>query len=330
MKAARKYVRKCKNCGRKLVKNGQENTKQRWRCLSCGTARIHRRSDTIQRNRAMVRRRYLLSKQSTNELAAAHHISRSTFNRLYLQEAQCVVREHYRGQLAVHTNYLVIDATSLSYGIVAIAKTEQERLHWNFAAYESSDVWIRTLSSFNRVRALVSDGQKGIQKAALICYGENLIMQRCHFHIKQNIRAKLTRNPKTEAGQDLSLLMSWLCRVREYDQMALFVGVFNGLHEAYGVFLLERTYYITTNGKRRWSYTHKQVRSAYRQIADLIQTDQSFAYITHPELMLPNTTNQIEGGLNARLQELIRSHRGLLPERQRDLVNAFLHSKSIE
>ena len=334
MKAARKYIKKCQNCGRKLVKNGQENGKQRWRCLTCGTARIHARADTTKRNQAKLRTRYLLSKQTGNEISKSRGISRSTFNRKYILRAtdspikppfRCA-DNHLTARPAI---YLVADATSLNCEIVAIARTKDGGLNWSYARYESSDVWIRIFFSFNGVVALVSDGQKGIHKAARICYGEQLIMQRCHFHIKQNLRAKLTRNPKTEAGQDLATLATWLCRVKEYDHMALFVGTFYGLSEAYEGFLKERTYYRTESGKLRWNYTHRQVRSAYRQIADLIESDQIFAYITHPELQLPNTTNQIEGGLNARINELICAHRGLLPERQRELVNEFLWSKNV-
>lgn len=339
MKVVRKYTRKCPVCGRKLVKNGQENGKQRWRCLTCGTARIRTRVDTASRNQEPLRQRHLLSKQTGNEIARSRHISRRTFDRRcspslanpntrsapkYLHDGDSI-------RLSPKTSsYIIADATALSCEVVAIARTASGGVNWSFARYESSDVWIRVFFSFNGVLAIVSDGQKGIHKAARICFGEGLIMQRCHFHIKQNLRAKLTSRPKTEAGADLATLATWLCRVREYDHMALFIGTFYGLYEAYGAFLRERTYYRDrNNGRVRWSYTHKQVRSAYRQISELIESDQIFAYITHPELKLSNTTNAVEGGLNSRISELIRSHRGLLPERQRELVDRFLNRKNV-
>ena len=331
MKVARKYARKCPDCGRKLVKNGQEKGKQRWRCLTCGTARVRTRIDTAKRNQAKLRTRYLLSKQTGNEVSKSRGISRSTFDRKYRSKPASSSSISKNGNLSSRSaTYLIADATSLNCEIVAIARTKNGGINWAFAVYESSDVWVRVFSSFNGVRALVSDGQKGIHKAARICWGEGLTMQRCHFHIKQNLRAKLTKNPKTEAGQDLAALAKWLCHVKDYDQMALFIGIFHGLYEAHGSFLRERTYYRAKDDKLRWNYTHKQVRSAYRQITDLIESDQIFAYITHPELQLPNTTNQVEGGLNARINELIRAHRGLLPERQRELVSEFLRSKNAE
>lgn len=329
MEAIRKYTRKCQKCGRKLVKNGQENGKQRWRCLACGTARICTRADTTKRNQVKLKQRYLLGKQTGKEVAKSRRISRSTFDRKYRLAISSHQSINIRLQPKAAT-YLIADATSLSCEVVALAKTESGGINWSFSLYESSDVWIRVFYSFNGTKAIVSDGQKGIHKAARICYGDGLIMQRCHFHIKQNLRAKLTNHPKTEAGQDLAVLALWLCKVKDYEHMALFIGTFYGLYEAYESFLKERTYYRTSTDKQRWSYTHKQVRSAYRQIADLIESDQIFAYITHPELRLPSTTNQVEGGLNSRIGELIRAHRGMLPERQRELVDEFLLSKSLE
>lgn len=109
------------------------------------------------------------------------------------------------------------------------------------------------------LQAIVSDGQKGIQKAAVICFGDAIILQRCHFHVKQNLQAKLTKHPATAAGQDLQALAVRLPRVKTWDDMALFVGVFQGLYEAYRVFLKQRAYH--DEHKRHWSYTHARVRS---------------------------------------------------------------------
>ena len=331
MNAAKKHgYRYCETCGTKLLKNGKENGKQRWRCLQCGTARIRSRADVADLNRRKAYAKHLLNKGTALEVAERIGISRRTFDRNYTTRFQGI--SHGDGQ-QLQATYVVIDAKRLGYGIVAIARNEVGQLHWRYAPYESSDVWCRILSVYqdagqSRLCAIVSDGQKGIQKAAAICFGDAIVLQRCHFHVKHNLQAKLTKHPATAAGQDLQLLAVWLAKVKTWDDMALFIGVFHGLFEAYGPFLWQRTYHTSTaNGRRRWSYTHARVRSAYRQVDDLIDSDQLFAYITHPELQLPNTTNHVEGGLNARMSELTRAHRGLLPERQRQMIDVFLTSK---
>lgn len=336
--------RYCEACQKKLVKNGKENGKQRWRCLQCGTARIGRRDDVANRNRRVTYEKHLLGKGTADEAAKSKHMSRRTFDRTYTARlsypsfstasTETISAQVVDGMVASETvppvDYLVVDATGLSVGVVAIARASTGRLRWRYAAWESSDVWIRIFWEFRLagVRAVVSDGQKGIQKAVSLCFGEAVILQRCHFHVKQNLQAKLTKHPATPAGQDLQLLARWLRYVKTGDDMALFVGTFHGLQEAYGSFLKERTYYTeASSGRRRWHYTHARVRSAYRQIHKLIEDDQLFAYITHPELHLPTTTNYVEGGLNTRIAELLRSHRGMPYERQRQLVDLFLTSK---
>ncbi|GHU07812.1 hypothetical protein FACS189431_2970 [Alphaproteobacteria bacterium] len=144
----------------------------------------------------------------------------------------------------------------------------------------------------------------------------------------QNMRVKLTLHPESEAGIDLRWLMSYLKFVKTEDLMSRFIATFNALYETYEGFLNERTYSSNPSSKRKWFYTHKNVRSAYRQIASLIEQDQLFAYITHPGLNLPTTTNKLEGGINARISELLRAHRGTTFESQQLLISEFLLSKS--
>ncbi len=314
--------RYCETCGTKLVKNGTEHGKQRWRCLHCGTARVRPRQDVANLNRQKTYAKHLLSKSTAREVAQSKGVSRRTFDRNYTTRFQGTTHE---AELQPKALFIVIDATRLDSGVVAIARSNTGQLYWDYAPYESSDVWFHIFSLYPTLQAIISDGQKGIQKAASICFGGAIILQRCHFHVKQNLQTKLTQHPATAAGQDLQALAAWLARVRRWDDMALFVGVFHGLYEAYGPFLKQRTYH--GGGKRQWSYTHARVRSAYRQIDTLIMSDQLFAYITHPELHLPNTTNHVEGGLNSRMSELIRAHRGQLPERQRHMIDMFLTSK---
>jgi len=229
-------------------------------------------------------------------------------------------------QLSNAHPYLIIDATGLNCEVVAIVCNDKGILAFGFAQYESSVLWMEILGRFKPPSAIVSDGQKGILKAVSNLWGD-LTIQRCHFHVKQNIRTKLTNNPESLAGQELKWLVSFMSQVESEEQMVIFVAIFYGLHEYHRSFLNERTVNKNSFSRHKWFYTHRRARSAYRQIADLIEKDQLFAYITHPELNLPKTTNKVEGGINTRLKELIRSHRGMFPERQRHLVSEFLRSK---
>ena len=146
MNAAKKHgYRYCETCGTKLLKNGKENGKQRWRCLQCGTARIRSRADVADLNRRKAYAKHLLNKGTALEVAERIGISRRTFDRNYTTRFQGI--SHGDGQ-QLQATYVVIDAKRLGYGIVAIARNEVGQLHWRYAPYESSDVWCRILSVY--------------------------------------------------------------------------------------------------------------------------------------------------------------------------------------
>lgn len=68
--------RYCETCGTRLVKNGKEHGKQRWRCLHCGTARVRPRQDVADLNRRKTYTKHLLSKSTAHEVAQRKGISR--------------------------------------------------------------------------------------------------------------------------------------------------------------------------------------------------------------------------------------------------------------
>jgi len=335
MKGLTNGQRYCKVCGTKLQKNGIECGKQRWRCPDCKTARVLPRQDVSSRNSEQTHQHYLLGKQTAKEVAKSAGISLSTLarrrNTTRYGKDSFYRRPTITGEVYP---YIAIDATGLNVEIVAIVRDKLYTRNWRFAPYESSLVWTETLSELPRPGGIICDGQKGILKAVSTLWGDDMVIQRCHFHVKQNMRAKLTNHPESAAGIDLKRLINCLPATKNELQMAIFIGIFYALYDVYENFLNEKTYshhILNSFGsltKRRWFYTHRRVRSAYRQISNLIEQDQLFAYITHPELGLPATNNLLEGGLNARLSELLRVHRGMPPERQRQLVSEYLFSRS--
>ena len=74
-------------------------------------------------------------------------------------------------------------------------------------------------------------------------------------------------------------------------------------------FLNERT----GEGKD-WEYVHERLRKARRSLVKLVNDGTLFTYLD-PELAiegpLPAMNNVIEGGVNARLRDILRNHRGL-------------------
>ena len=51
-----------------------------------------------------------------------------------------------------------------------------------------------------------------------------------------------------------------------------------------------------------------------------------FTYQDYPNLNIPNTTNHIDGGINPKLKELNRKHRGMRIDRRNKLLVKLLYN----
>lgn len=311
-------IRYCKQCGNRLHLNGKQlNGRQRWRCRTCGTARVQSRPDVSSRNQLKGFVSYLLGFQARKHTAL---IRSNPYEDCWLIMPEPVVT----GEIY---DYIVIDATRVGDTVVAVARSSSHCLIWQYGEREDTMLWLRTLRALPPPRAVVCDGQKGILKAIAVLWPDTVI-QRCHVHVRRNIRTKLTLRPQSEAGKDLSWLVRSLKYVANEHDMAGFIALFDYLYDAHRVFLNEKTVNLDSTTRKKWWYTHRSVRSAYRQIDALITSGQLFAFILHPELHLPSQTNQVEGGINSPIQELLYRHRGMTQTHQERLVDWYLDSRT--
>lgn len=81
---------------------------------------------------------------------------------------------------------------------------------------------------------------------------------------------------------------------------------------------------IDENGKTR--STHERILKAEGALLKLIRENTLFTYLDEElknDFPAPSTNNQIEGGINSRLQEMVRNHRGLSIERRINVDRTF-------
>lgn len=91
-------------------------------------------------------------------------------------------------------------------------------------------------------------------------------------------------------------------------------GIKNGLTS----FLKERTVNPIT---KRWCYTHKRVRAAYRSLK--INLPYLFTYQNYPKLDIPNTTNSLDGSFS-QLKMKLGVHRGMREPLKRKMIEEIL------
>jgi len=263
---------------------------------------------------------WLLGKDSQTELSEDLGYSSRGFRRHIDWCWQVPVPEVLTGEI---NPVLILDGIRIAGGVCLIARTREFVVAWTWAETESSVSWSELLLTLPAPKYVVCDGQKGILKALSICW-PNTLIQRCQFHVRQNIRTKLTLNPETEAAKELAELMRYLRYAYTAKLAARWVASFYELQNKHRVFLAERTLAVDLkSGGKKWWYTHGRDRSAYRQIRTLIEAGDLFRFTQNSRV--PRTTNDLEGGTNSQLKRAAGLHRGMIPEHQKVLVNWWLY-----
>jgi hypothetical protein len=146
----------------------------------------------------------------------------------------------------------------------------------------------------------------------------------------QNTTLYFSCMAETKAGCELLQLTRDLWQVKTLPQAEYWEQRLRVWHQYYGSFIRERTYKSATEpGRRRWWYTHRNLRSAYKQLDKLLRDDQLFTHLeTLTDVPIPRTTNYVEGGINSQLRTKLKLHRGMSEEHQRRLVEWYLYSRT--
>lgn len=164
------------------------------------------------------------------------------------------------------------------------------------------------------IKAVVIDGRRGF-----LSVFKGIPVQMCQFHQIKQVTKYLTRRPKTEAGKELRTLVLTLTKTDE----ATFTTALTAWHAKYGEFIDQKTEDSFTNGKTKWYYTHKNVRSAYRSLKTNLP--HLFTYQKYPDLHIPNTTNSLDGFFSA-LKNKLAAHRGLRQDRRYKVISDILRN----
>lgn len=160
--------------------------------------------------------------------------------------------------------------------------------------------------------AVVVDGRRGF-----LSVFKDIPVQICQFHQIKQVTKYLSRRPDTDAGKELRALVLTLTKTDE----ATFTKALAEWHVKWGDYIEEKTVNEFSNGKKKWYYTHKKIRSAYRSL--MHNLPYLFTYLRYPELNIPNTTNDLDGSFSA-LKKKLAVHHGLRRDRRFKLISYLL------
>lgn len=189
----------------------------------------------------------------------------------------------------------------------------RKNLYWEISSKETAEIYHecrrRVEEQGFEIMAVIIDGKPGIIEVFW-----DVPIQMCHFHQSAIMTRYLTSRPKLAAGQALREIALMITTSTE-EQLQEHL---DSWYKQWELFLKEKSFNPET---RRWHYTHKRLRSAYRSIVRNLSL--LYTYQRHPELNIPNTTNSLDGTF-AYVKDMLRIHRGLKRARKLKLIDEIL------
>ena len=191
-----------------------------------------------------------------------------------------------------------------------------KNLLWKFLDYETIADYVAGVEELKEcgwnVVGVVCDARRGLVKAF-----PDIPVQMCQFHQVQIVLRYITRKPKLETGKELKELILLLVHTDEES----FRHWLTQWHMRWKDFLAEKT---VDPISKRWHFTHKRLRSAYRSLETNLPWLYTFTH--HPHLSMPNTTNTLEGSFT-HIKSKLSVHSGLRIDRKQKLIQELLRGK---
>lgn len=159
-----------------------------------------------------------------------------------------------------------------------------------------------------QILSVTIDGRRGIASVF-----KDYPVQICQFHIQKRVSLLLTKNPQTYPGKDLKEINDLFIRNRLTEkELGKTLALFCKMHKDF----LEET---NDQGRFKHERLIQALRTFKRSMKHL------FTYQGYPHLKIPNTTNHLDGGVNPKLKDLVRRHRGMKIERRNKLLVNLLY-----
>ena len=259
---------------------------------------------------------YVWKRQTAADLAIVHRRS-ERWIRMQIERASVP-----ESKIVPQTTPVVADMTfwGRSYGVCVFrSPTLKQNLWWK--EFHTETPWLyeeglhKLLNDGWVFTGATIDGKRGV---AQVFEAHGIPVQYCQFHQQRAVTRRLTRRPKTEAGRTLRALALALPHITE----GAFRKALTEWYEHYRAFLEERS--VALHKKRRWEYTHRNIRTAYRSLAT--NMSRLFTYQKYTGRRIPNTTNTLDG-MFSQIKNKLAVHRGLRRARRYKIISFLLLGK---
>lgn len=317
-----------------MIKNGTTSANRtRWRCTTCGASSTRQRCDIT--NAAAFARfiEYVTTSATLKSLAGKTGLSPRSLQRRFELFWLIDVPDPRPCHMGRIYDQVFIDGTYTAGGCLLVASSLDHVIAWHWCTTESTAAYSALLDGITAPLIVVTDGGRGATSAINNCWPTTAV-QRCLVHAQRVVRRHTTSRPRTNGGRAIYQLALNLTKITSLDQAAQWGVQLHQYECLYRNWLNEKTWTTDPTTKQRtWSWTHEGARRAYNSLNNLWRRNLLFTYLNPPGTTLDpqhlkSTTNSLEGGINAQLKLLARTHRGTHAEHQRRMLEWWLYLKT--
>lgn len=220
-----------------------------------------------------------------------------------------------------------MDATYFGrWGCCLVFKEGSNIIFWEFALRESYSAYVYGLSRLvemeYEILSVTSDKHGSLVSAVKSLFPE-IPHQYCTVHVQRRCQSLLTQKPETKAGEELLELVLNLNQIKTPYERDIFLKWLWRFKLRYESFINQRTYAKDPHAEKKWWYTHKNLRKAFRHLET--STQNLFFYIEDSNI--PKDTNGLEAEFT-HLKIKLRAHCGLTRERRQRFISWYWYLKS--
>lgn len=296
--------------------------KQRYKCKNCQVLSTASNKGVSLANRLNWFKEWIIGRQTLNQLSKASGYSERTLKRYfdkYLSDAPVFhVKPSESVNLLIDATYFSNDLCLVLYRDNTVKYTQLYRLtdgEW----YEEIKEDLENLLALGlQIESITCDGHKALLKAIRKAC-KHAVLQRCVVHIQRMCRIWLTMRPKSDAGNELRMIVNRLHKIQTYDQKNYWLASLVHWYNKHEDFIKEKSY--SSNGN--YWYKHKLLRRSFTVIRRALPD--MFHYLDNARI--PKSTNGLESFFG-HLKSHITVHRGLSRIHRRNFIKWYLYFRN--
>lgn len=276
------------------------------------------RKDVRLQNRFVWFKKWILERQTYQNLSRESGYSRSSLQRLFyefLAQAPLLKIQNKR------TLHMRMDGTYfkqfclITYQDHSSNYTQLIRFSEDEKYEEIKEDLANLLRLGLTIDSMTVDGHKGTLKAIREVLTETKI-QRCLVHLQRQSLIWLTKRPKHEPAKDLRKLVLMINKITTHNDKIVWLHQFRSWEKTHKSFYQQKSF--NQNPDKYW-YTHKLLRRTYMYIKSAIPN--MFHFLD--DEAIPKTTNGIEGFFS-HLKNHLDVHRGLSVEHRKNFIKWYI------